>query len=46
MADLKVKSMRRDLVKTIKDCTEILFLNFETTLKTCDMDYVLCGMPI
>lgn len=38
--------MRRDLVKTIKDCTEILFLNFETTLKTCDMDYVLCGMPI
>lgn len=46
MADLKVKSMRRDLVKTIKDCTEILFLNFETTLKTCDIDYVLCGMPI
>lgn len=46
MADLTVKSMRRDLVKTIKDCTEILFLNFETTLKTCDMDYVLCGMPI
>lgn len=46
MADVKVKSMRRDLVKTIKDCTEILFLNFETTLKTCDMDYVLCGMPI
>lgn len=38
--------MRRELVETIKESTKVLFLNFETTLKTCDMDYVLCDMPI
>lgn len=38
--------MKRDLIKTIQESTEVLFLNFETTLKTCDMDYVLCEMPI
>lgn len=38
--------MRRELVETIKECTKVLFINFETTLKTCDMDYVLCDMPI
>lgn len=38
--------MHRELVKTIKESTKVLFINFETTLKTCDMDYVLCDMPI
>lgn len=38
--------MKRDLVETIKQSTKLLFLNFETTLKTCDMDYILCGMPV
>lgn len=38
--------MHRELVETIKESTKVLFINFETTLKTCDMDYVLCDMPI
>jgi hypothetical protein len=38
--------MHRELVETIKECTKVIFINFETTLKTCDMDYVLCDMPI
>ncbi len=38
--------MERRLVETIKASTEIMFQNFYVTLVTCDMDYVLCDMPI
>lgn len=38
--------MQRELIETIKASTRVLFLNFETTLKTCNMDYILCDMPI
>lgn len=38
--------MQRALVETVKARTRVLFINFETTLKTCNMEYILCGMPI
>lgn len=38
--------MERRLVDTIRKSTEILFHNFYITLQTCDMDCVLCDMPI
>ena len=38
--------MERELIKSIKATTEIMFHNFYITLVTCDMDYILCGMPI
>ncbi|MCH5190411.1 MAG: hypothetical protein J1F37_07600 [Oscillospiraceae bacterium] len=38
--------MERRLVETIKASTEIMFHNFYVTLVTCNIDYVLCGMPI
>ncbi len=38
--------MERRLIETIKASTEIMFHNFYVTLVTCDMDYILCGMPI
>lgn len=38
--------MERRLVETLKNGTEIMFHNFYVTLVTCDMDYVLCEMPI
>ncbi len=38
--------MSKILVNTIIDQTKILFFNFSVALKTCDMDYVLCDMPI
>lgn len=38
--------MERRLIETIKTSTEIVFHNFYVSLVTCDMDYMLCGMPI
>lgn len=38
--------MERRLVETIRASVEIMFHNFYVTLVTCNMDYVLCGMPI
>lgn len=38
--------MKNELVKIIKDSTEIMFHNFYVTLITCDMNYELYGMPI
>lgn len=38
--------MERQLVETIKASTEIMFHNFYVTLITCNMDYILCDMPI
>lgn len=38
--------MERRLVETLKNGTEIMLHNFYVTLVTCDMDYILCEMPI
>lgn len=38
--------MKRELIKSIKATTEIMFHNFYVTLVTCDMNYILCDMPI
>lgn len=38
--------MQRILIETIKNSTEIMFHNFYVTLVTCDMDYILCDMPV
>lgn len=38
--------IKNELVKIIKDSTEIMFHNFYVTLMTCNMNYELCGMPI
>ena len=38
--------MKRELVETIKASTKIMFHNFYVTLVTCDMNYILCDMPI
>lgn len=38
--------MERRLAQTIQASTQIMFHNFYVTLVTCDMDYILCDMPI
>lgn len=38
--------MSRGLIQTIEAQTTILFHNVDTTIATCDMSFVLCGMPI
>ena len=38
--------MERKLVETIREQTVILLHNFSTVIRTCDLDFVLCGMPI
>lgn len=38
--------MRNELVSNIRKQTEVLFINAEIMLKTCNLDYILCGMPI
>ncbi|MEZ3421428.1 MAG: hypothetical protein K1V95_05865 [Eubacterium sp.] len=38
--------MKRELIESISATTEIMFHNFYVTLVTCDMNYILCGMPI
>ncbi len=38
--------MPRELVEAIRLNTEVLFINAEIMLKTCDLNYVLCDMPI
>ena len=35
--------MERRLIETIETSTDIMF---HVSLVTCDMDYMLCGMPI
>lgn len=34
------------LINTIIEHTNVMFYNFSITLKTCDMDTILCDMPI
>lgn len=35
-----------ELVANIKNQTEVMFLNADIMLKTCNLDYILCDMPI
>ena len=34
------------LINTVIEHTNMMFYNFSITLKTCDMDLILCDMPI
>ena len=38
--------MRRELVNAIRQNTEALFKNAGILLQTCNLDFVLCDMPI
>lgn len=38
--------MSRQLIRIISEQTEILLFNVGTTIETCDMDFMLCGMPV
>jgi hypothetical protein len=38
--------MNRKLVEIITEQTTILLYNINTTIQTCDLDYVLCEMPV
>lgn len=38
--------MRYELVDAIKQNTEVLFINAEIMLKTCNCEFILCSMPI
>ena len=35
-----------ELVNSIKKQTEVLFVNADIMLKTCDLDFVLCDMSV
>lgn len=41
-----MESKKRELIETIIKSTQIMFHNFHTALVTCDMNYILCDMPI
>ena len=38
--------MKYELIDTIQKQTETLFHNVHTMLQTCDLDFMLCDMPI
>jgi hypothetical protein len=38
--------MRRELVDSIRKQTEVLFDNANIMLKTCNLDFILCDMPV
>lgn len=38
--------MKSDLINAIKLNTKTIFLNADILLQTCDLDYILCDMPI
>ena len=38
--------MKNELVDAIKLNTETLFVNADIMLQTCNMDFVLCDMPV
>ena len=38
--------MGRELIDAISKQTEIMLHNADTTLETCDLDYILCDMPV
>lgn len=35
-----------ELVANIKNQTEVMFVNADIMLKTCNLDYILCNMPV
>ena len=38
--------MKSDLINAIKLNTNTIFVNADILLQTCDLDYILCDMPI
>lgn len=38
--------MDNELVASIRKLTEIMFVNADIMLQTCDLNYILCDMPI
>ncbi len=38
--------MKKDLVNAVKLNTDVLFKNADIMLQTCNLDYILCDMPI
>ncbi|MCL2772248.1 MAG: hypothetical protein FWD71_02765 [Oscillospiraceae bacterium] len=38
--------MNRELIKVIEKHTEVLFQNANIMLQTCNLDFILCDMPI
>lgn len=38
--------MKTELIQAVRLNTENLFQNASICLQTCDMDFILCGMPI
>ena len=38
--------MSNELVTAIRKQTEVMFINADIMLKTCNLDYILCNMPI
>lgn len=38
--------MSRNLCQTITEQSYIFFHNFKTCIKTCNLDYILCDMPV
>ncbi len=38
--------MSKNIVAIIEEQTKIMLYNMRTAILTCDMDYILCGMPI
>ena len=46
MCKKEVKKMGNDLTLIIKDNVERLFYNFDTAMKTCNMEYMLFDVPV
>lgn len=38
--------MSNELVDSVRQLTNIMFVNADIMLKTCDLNYILCDMPI
>ncbi|MBE6936801.1 MAG: DinB family protein [Ruminococcaceae bacterium] len=38
--------MKNPLLAAIRENTEVMFANAEIMLRTCDPEYLLCGMPV
>ncbi len=34
------------LINTVREHTQVMFHNAETAIRTCDLDYVLYGVPL
>ena len=38
--------MKNELINNIRKQTEVLFINADIMLRTCNLDYILCDMPV